>query len=259
MPNYYEYSLKFFDRFYRPENVIVLVVGDADPERVFAVVGKFFGDWKPGYQPPSVPAEPPQTERKTAQIAWPNATRPYLMVGYHTPAFSTKTADFPTLDVVSQLLFSEAAPLYQELVVDKQWVDFISGGAEDHRDPYLFTVAARIKSADLVTKTKDTVDAYVNRLKEEPVPGLQLERIKSHLRYGFALSLDTPDAIADRVSHYLGLTGSVDSINELFHRYQEVTAADVQRVTRDIFRPENETMVTLSQAGEKTASVGGVR
>jgi zinc protease len=252
MPTYYEYSLKFFERFYRADNATVVVVGDVKPDTVFATIAKHFGDWKSGYQAPNVEPEPPQTERKTAHIDWPNPTRPYLLAGYHTPAFSTRNVDFPTLDIINELLFSESADLYQELVVTKQLVDFIQGGAEDHRDPYLFTVVARVKSDDLVPQVKQRVDEALAGLKKTPVDASRLDRIKSHLRYQFAMHLDTPDAVADRVSHYLGLTGSVGSINELFRRYQEVTPADVQRVAAEIFRPQNETYVTLGQAKTTT-------
>src|SRR5436305_5591846 len=68
MPGYYQYSLDFFKRFYRPENVTLLVVGDAQPERVVALAKKYYGDWKPGYQTPAVQPEPPQKEKKTAHL-----------------------------------------------------------------------------------------------------------------------------------------------------------------------------------------------
>jgi zinc protease len=167
------------------------------------------------------------------------------MLGYHTPAFSTATVDYAALDAIAELLFSEAAPLHQLLVVERQWADFLQGGAEDHRDAYLFTVAARVKSTDLLAQTKAAIDEHVAALQRTPVDAVRLQRVQSHLRYRFALSLDTPDAIASTVSHYIGLTGSIDTINELFRRYGELTPADVQRVARNIFQPGNETMVTL--------------
>ena len=259
MPGYYEYSLGFFNRFYRPENVLALVVGDIEPERAFTVLGTHFAGWKPGYQAPAISRESPQTERKAAHIEWPNPTRPYLVIGYHSPAFSTDGTDFPALDVISELLFSEAAPLYQDLVVKQQWADFLSGGAEDHRDPYLFTIAARLKSDDLLPRTKAAIDGAIEGLKREPVDAARLERIKSHLRYRFALSLDSPDAVARRVAHYLSLTGSAESINDLFRRYAEVTPADVQRVARDTFEPSNETVVTLSQQAKAPPASGAQR
>jgi zinc protease len=154
MPGYYEYSRRFFDRFYRPENAILLVVGDAKPEAVFALAKQHYADWKPGYKPAEIKAEPAQKERRSAHIEWPQAIRPQMMVGYHAPAFTTTTTDTGALDLLAQLLFSETAPLYREVVIDKQWADALGGGAADHRDPYLFTINARVKSPDLLPKVK---------------------------------------------------------------------------------------------------------
>lgn len=250
MPGYYEYSLRFFDRFYRPDNVVAIVVGDVAPDKVFVVMTQHFSEWKKGYQAPAVPAEPPQTEPRSAHVTWPTATRPYVMIGYRADAFSTASPDFPALDVISELLFSEAAPLYQELVVEKQWADFISGGAEDHRDPYLFTITARAKDEGLLPKVRAAIDEHLAGLRSGPVEAARIERIKSHLRYRFALSLDSPDEIADRIAHYIGLTGSVQTINELFRQYEAVTAADVHRVATRVFRDAGKTVVTLTSASE---------
>jgi zinc protease len=253
MPGYYDYSLRFFERFYRPDNAVAIVVGDVAPERVFALMAREFSDWKKGHEPAQIVAEEPQTSRRSGHVTWSNPTRPYLMIGHRTPAFTTASVDFAALDVLAQLLFSEAAPLYQELVVQQQWVDFISGGAEDHRDPYLFTIVARVKDGALIPKVRGAIDQYLARLANEPVAPAQLDRIKAHLRYGFASRLDSPDAIADRVAHYVGLTGSVESINELFRQYATVTPADIQRVARDTFRPSAETVVTLATAQAERA------
>jgi zinc protease len=168
------------------------------------------------------------------------------MMGYHVPAFDAASRETATLDVLAQLLFSDAAPLYQELVVDEQWVDFVSGDASFHRDPYLFTVFSRVKSDDLVPKVEQRIAAHVEKLKEEPVDAARLERVKSHLRYQFALGLDTPGAVGFAAAEMVNLTGGVAPLNTLYHQYQQVTPADVQRVARQVFRPSNETVVTLA-------------
>ena len=246
MPGYYQYSLQFFDRFYRPENATLLVVGDVQPPQVFDLAKKNFGDWKKGYKSADIPVEPPQKQQKKAHLDWPNPTRPYLLLGYHIPGGSQPTLDTAALDLVEQLLFSESAPLYQELVVQKQWVDFVQGGANLSRDPFLFVVLARVKSDDLVPKVKETIDRYARELQTRPVDPQRLERIKSHLRYAFALGLDTPGAIAAEAAEAVSLTGDVDSINRRFALDQQVTPADVQRVAKQTLQDQNETFVTLS-------------
>jgi zinc protease len=256
MPDYYKYSLGFFDRFYRPENVTLLVVGDVQPDKVVAMAKQYYSDWKKGYQAAKIEPEPPQAEAKKAHVDWPSPTRPYLMAGYHMPAFNTEKPDSAALSLVGQLLFSESAPLYQELVVDKQWVDFIGGDADFHRDAYLFSIYARVKSEDLMPKVKETVDRYIAELAAKPVDPKRLDRIKSHLRYDFALGLDTPGAVANQAATFIALAGDLDSINRLYRQYDKVTPADIQRVVRETFRPQNETYVTLSGPAEKPAAGG---
>jgi zinc protease len=259
MPGYYEYSLGFFDRFYRPENTTLVVVGDVKPQQVFEMAKKHFGGWKKGYQAPKVEAEPPQTGQKKAHIDWPNPVRPHLMVGYHIPAFSTATTDSAALDLIGQLLFSESAPLYQELVVEKQWVDFIAGGPDVSRDPGLFAVYARVKSEDLVPKVKSAVDNAIQQLAAGQLDAKRMERIKSHLRYSFARGLDTPGGVAAQVAEAIAASGDVSSINQSFAQYQKVTPADVQRVVKATFRTDNETLVTLSHKAPQEKPAAGAQ
>jgi zinc protease len=259
MPDQYEYSLSFFDRYYRPENVVLLVVGDADPELVFAGAAKSYGGWQPGYQAPAVPSEPAQSAQKEGHIEWPSPILPYVLVGFRAPAFSDSTPETAALDVIAQLLFAESAPLYQDLVVDKQWVDSLSGGYQDHRDPYLFSVFARVRSAELVAQVLAAVHQAIAELQRAPVEEVRLERIKSHLRYGFATRLDTPGAVGFSLARYIALTGDPMSVNRVYDQYGAITPADVQRTAGAVLVSTAETIVTLShpeQAAAGTASEG---
>ncbi len=249
MPGYYDYSLSFFDRFYRPENSILLVVGDVEPQEVYTLAETYYGDWQPGYQAPSIPSEPPQTEAETSHIDWAAPIRPYLMAGYRAPAWTADTVDIAALDLLGQLLFSESADLYQKLMVEEQWVDFVNGWYGDHRDPFLFVIYARIKSDDLVDDVQDTIDEYIGTMRDEIVDEAELERIKSYMRYRFALGLDSPDAVMDTIGNYLIVSGDPKDVNRIYAQYQNVTPEDIQRVARQVFQPETSTTVTLSYPG----------
>jgi zinc protease len=258
MPGYYDYSRQFFNRFYRPENVVVLVVGDVQPQKVADMAKQYYSDWKPGYKAADIVPEPPQKAPKKAHLDWPNPTRPYVLVGYHTPAFSTKTVDSAALNMIGDLLFSESAPLYQDLVVDKQWADVLDGDSGRQRDPSLFEIEVRTKSEDLLPKVKEAIDREIARLQQGEIDAERLARIKSSLRNSFILSLDTPASVARQVARIVSLSGDVNDINRLYAQYQKVTPADVQRLAREVFRRDNETVVTLSHAAQaKPASQPG--
>ncbi|HKQ96783.1 MAG TPA: pitrilysin family protein [Candidatus Polarisedimenticolia bacterium] len=245
MPNQYDYSRTFFDRFYRPEHCTLLLVGDVDPDRVFAQALQHYGGWARGSYVTKTPVEPKQSESKRVEVAWPTATQTYLEAGYRMPAFSTTAPDLPALDLVAELLFSESAPLYQRLVVDDQWVDVLGGGPEDHRDPYLFTWAARLKKDADAARVEKEITAALEGLTKELVPAARLAPIRQHLRYALAQRLDTPSGTAEVLARYLALTGDPGSINRLYAQYESITPEQIRDVARRTFTAASRTFVTL--------------
>ena len=245
MPSQYEYSRQFFDRFYRPENCTLLVVGDVDSQRLAGLAQKYYGSWKRGSYKAAVPVEPPQQEEKDVEVAWPNPTQPYLYIGYHGPAFSDTQVDLPALDLVSQILFSEAAPLYQKLVVDEQEVDLLFGGAADHVDPYLFEIAARVKKPERISYVESTITAALEDLKATAIAAERLDKVKSHLKYSYAMGLDTAGSVAHSLAHYLAVADDSDAVNRLYAVYDRITPDDLRGVARKYFVKTGRTVVTL--------------
>ena len=178
------------------------------------------------------------------------------MAGYKAPAWTADTVDIAALDLLGQLLFGESAELYKKLMVEEQWVDFVNGWYGDHRDPFMFVIYSRIKSDDLVEKVQGAIAEYIQKMQDEMVDEAELERIKSHMRYQFALGLDSPDAIQDTIGNYLILTGDPKDVNRIYAQYQNVTPADIQRVAREVFQPEKSTTVTLSYPGSGESAGG---
>src|SRR5580692_5391881 len=245
MPNEMVYSRQFFDRFYRPENVVLLVVGDADPEEVFKLVEASYGGWKAGSPHPAIPVEPPQKKEQRAELVWPSATLPMLVEGYHTPGFSTTNVDLPTLDVLAELVFAERAPLYKKLVITEQKVESLSGSNDSHVDPNLFTVMARIKKPADLGYVEKAIHEEMARVAKDGVDDKTLEDVLSHVKYAFAGQLSTADKTAYTASSFLALTGELASINAYFALYDKVTSADVKRVAAAYFQPTNRTVVSL--------------
>jgi zinc protease len=248
MPNQYDYSLKFFDRFYRPENCIVLVVGDVKPEQFFALAEKYYGNWKRGNHKVEIPKEPAQKEEKSDTLSWNGETLPYMLISYHAPVFSTVDKDKAALDLLSKLTFSSNSPLYQKLVLEQQRVDLLSAGGEDNRDPSLFEILARVKEEKDLTVVRDEILSKLEELKAKPLSESELADVKSNFRYSFAMNLNTPDSVAGVLANYLNLTADPEAVNKVFALYEEVTPADIQRVAQKYFTKENRTVITLKGA-----------
>jgi len=257
MPDHYDYSRQFFDRFYRPEQCILLVVGDARPDDVFALAKKHYGAWKRGAWRTTVEAEPAQHQEKRIEMPWPVATETHLYAGYHAPGFSMTSPDLPALDMVAELLFSEAAPLYQRLVVDEQVVDILAGGAEAHRDPYLFTWVARVKKEADVARVETEVTAALDAMTRDMVPEERIARVRSHLKSGFAMRLDTASATARALAHFLSVAGDPEAVNRLYAMYDAITPQQILDAARRTFVPQARTIVTLRHAAGEKASGGG--
>ncbi|MBI4719939.1 MAG: insulinase family protein [Chitinivibrionia bacterium] len=246
MPNQYEYSIEFYNRWYRPNNVAVLVVGDIDVDRTFGLIENYYKDWEPARYDPAYPVEPAQKEFKQARIEWENETLPYISIAYHAPAFDPASKDNACLDILAQLVFGSNSPLYKKLVIEDQSVEYIRSFVPTRRDPYLFMIAVRAKRDDRIDAVKDQIYAAIRDVRENPIDPAKLAAIQSRIRYSFAMSLDTASSIARSLADYIELTGNPRSVNEFYKRYEEVTPEDIRMLARRCLQESNCTEVTLT-------------
>jgi zinc protease len=249
MPNQYEYSREFFKRYYRPEYCTVVVVGDVTPDQVNGLAQKYFGDWERGNYQAGVPVEPKQTETRYVHLQ-SAAIPPFLYMNYKGPAFNDKEIDMPALDVLSTIVFSETSDLYKKLVLEEQKVRFIGGGAFDSRDPNLFSIQASLIKNEDMQYVKDEIVKALENVKANGVDEKVLSDTKSNLKYRFAMSIDSPDAIANSLCHYISLTGDPETVNRLYALYDKVTVQDVKDVANKYFVPTGLTIATISPDAE---------
>ncbi|HWB97279.1 MAG TPA: pitrilysin family protein [Bryobacteraceae bacterium] len=246
MPNQYDYSLQFFDRYYRPEYTTLIVAGDVEPGAVRRLVDRHWGAWKRGSWKASIPVEPPQQGPRDRRLEWPAPTLPWLVIAYHGPAYSDTSKDMAALDALSYLSFSESSDLYQKLVIQEQKVDTLAAENGDHVDPNLFSILARIKKPGDLEYVRGQVLDTVRRYRDQAVPGERLEAVKKHLRYSFSLRLDNSETVASTAAHYVALRRTPDTIERLYAMYAQLTPQDIQRVARQYLTDNSRTTVSLT-------------
>ncbi|HYN84512.1 MAG TPA: pitrilysin family protein [Pyrinomonadaceae bacterium] len=253
-PNQYEYSLEFYRRYYRPEYTTIILVGDLTHQRALDLTKKFFGAWERGNYRPDIPQEPEQTEPRTAHVDWPTPTLPHIAVAFKAPAFSTTSKDKVALDLLTPLAFGENSDLYQRLVLKEQKIDILFGGADDQADPELFTVYARVKDPKDVDYVRDEILKTFERHTRELIPQAKLDATRSRFRYGFAMAMNSSEAIANALTSYVALTRDPESLNKVFSMAETVTPEDIRAAAKKYFDERRRTIVTLStKTGTQTA------
>lgn len=253
MPNQYDYSITFFNRFYRPEYTTIIVVGDVKAADVNKYAEKYFGSWKKGNYQPKIETEPPQMETRFTHLKV-ESFPPLVSLNYKGPAFSTVNKDGPALNLMTSILFGETSDIYQKLVVKERKVRQILASAQLSRDPNLISISAVLVSAKDMQYVKDEIIKVLEAAKTTPVNEKKFADTKSNVKYSFAMGLESPDEIANALSRFTWLTGNPESINSFYSLYTKVTAQDIMDAAKKYFIPASLTIATISGADE-----GGVK
>ncbi len=248
MPEGYQYSRWFFKRFYRPENTTLLIVGDVDPRHTLDLAQKYYGEWRPGYEPPKIEQEPAQKEPRYAEVSYPGPTLPILTVAYRGAPLDPDDRDFVAARLLEDLAFGRSSPLYKKLVLDEQKVEFLYADFPLNRDMPLFEITAMVKSPDDIPYVRDELIRTLESFKRQPVDADRLEAVKSHNKYRFLMPLDAPNRVAEALARFIGVAGSLDVVDQLFHAMQQVKPQHVMRAARKYFAPNRRTVVVVKGA-----------
>jgi len=250
MPSQYDYSLKFFDRYYRPEYTTIVVAGDVDPKNVRALVDQYWGGWKRGSYHPDIPVEPAQQGPRENHIDWPSPTLPLIDIAFHGPAYSDTSKEWAALDALATLAFSRNSDLYEKLVVREQKVDMLAANMAQSVDPNLWEVEARVKNASDLPYVRAQILETIKRFQDQPVAADKLNAAKNRRRYAFTMGLDNSQSVAAAVARYVALRRSPDTIDKLYSLYSQLTPQDIQAAARKYLTENNRTIVTLTGAAE---------
>ncbi len=245
MPAMYEYSKSFFRRYYRPENVVLLIVGDVDPLSTFNLVKKYYGKWEKGYVPPKIPVEPEQNGERRAEVKFNGRTLPILAIAYKSPAFDPENIEMGACYLMGDLIFGETSDLYKKLVLDEQRVQFISADFSASRDPGLFIIYTMIKKEDDIQSVEKEIYSAIKYFQTHKVGKTKLEDIKSNFRYSFLMGLDTPDRVADNVARIIAMTGDIKAVDQLYRNLEKVTPENILDAANKFLIRDKRTVVIL--------------
>ncbi|RAM51188.1 MAG: insulinase family protein [Hapalosiphonaceae cyanobacterium JJU2] len=241
---------KFFDGYYVPSNLTMAVVGDVNPSEVKRLAQIYFGRYKA--KPKAVaklPVEPPQ--KQTREVTVKLNSQPWYLEGYHRPALTHP--DDPVYEIIGSLLSDgRTSRLYKSLVEKQQLALSAQGfsGFPGDKYPNLILFYALTAPGHTVDEVAIALRQEIDKLKSEPVSAIDLDRVKTQARAELLRSLDSNMGMAQQLLEYEVKTGSWRNLFKQLDKLEAVTAADIQRVAKTTFTPENRTIgKLLSQQG----------
>lgn len=245
---------RFHETWYAPNNAILVVVGDVDPQATLVEVKQLFGAIQPKKLParPQIRLQPPRAASFTVDTDRPNGT---LMVAMRVPGLDSP--DFPALEVLADVLSNHRFDLYG-LVPQGKALD-----AEFLLDPLPQAGLAYANVAFLAGEDPKTIEssirAILTRVVKQGVPAELVEAAKVQERSATQFQKNSISELASIWSDAVALYG-LSSPDEDLQRIEKVTLDDVNRVARkylDLDHAVRAVMLPRGSGKPVTASASG--
>ena len=239
----------FYHTWYAPNNCTLAVVGDVEPEQVFALAEKYFGSLARGPATPPVRTVEPAQAGARRVIVERRGQNPLLQVAWHAIAADDPRA--PALNLLQTILTGgDAARLHRLLVEDRKLAIEVGSGWSEGFDANIYSVYATLAAGASTAQLERALDAELARLVADGVTPAELARAKNQVAAAFWRGAATLDGRAQLLGEYAVLHGDYRKLFAAPDAYERVTVAQVLAVARDVFKPEQRTVgVLLPRAG----------
>lgn len=239
----------WYERWYRPNNATLVVVGDVEPDAVFDLAEHYFGDLEAApVKPPKPRLDPPQRGERRVRVSAPGKL-PYLAMGYRVPTLSTTAEDWEpyALAVLGGILDAgRSARLPRELVREQR----LAVSASASYNPYsrledLFVLEAQPVPGVSVESLESALRAQVRKLQEEPLAEAELSRVVAQVLAGEVFQRDSQFYQAMRIGALATVGLDWRLADEFVDRIRSVSAGQVQAVARKYLLDERLTVAIL--------------
>ena len=228
-------AVAFYDRYYAPNNAILIVAGDVDEKEVRALAEKTYGSIPRGLDlPPRIrPEEPEQNTARTVtltdpRVSVPSFSRSWLVPSYHT----AEPGEAEALDLLAEILGGGMrSRIYQALVV-KTGVASSAGAYFDGSklDESAFTVYGAPRGTAKLDEVQTAIDVEIAAIVKEGVTEKELESARNRFLRSMIFARDNQASMANLYGTALATGSTVEDVEQWPDRIKKVTTADIQEV-----------------------------
>ena len=235
---------KFYKTYYRPDNAVLIVVGDFEQVQLDKSIDKYFGRIaKPSGSIPRVTTvEPERTKETRHNIKAPNVPLPAVAITYLAP--KGNSPDVAPLQIASAIMSGgESSRLYQELVYNQQLAQQVQFSTDIRADRGLLNFIAILGGDKKPEDGEKALLAELKKIQTTLVTPQELAKAKNQLITNAISSRETVDGKADAIGFSLMWAGDAKDVNTSIAKLQAVTAQDIQRVMKKYFTDTNRVVI----------------
>jgi zinc protease len=237
-------ALAFYDRYYTPNNAIVVIAGDVTGDEVKTLAEQTYGKLARRADPPPRVrlAEPPPDAARLVTLADPRVTQPSFQRLYLTPSEHTgKPGEAEALNVLADILGGgTTSRLYRQLVVEQGIAAGVNAGY--NAGPIgasAFSLDGTPRGSTTVEELAAAFDKVIADLADKGVTDEELARAKERVRAAVIYSEDSPRTLANAIGASLAVGDTLAEVQSWPQHIDAVTAADVQAVARRYLATRN--------------------
>ena len=248
-------ALSFYERYYAPDNAILVVAGDASPEKVRALAEKYYGPIAPQNRPPEArPQEPPHLAPRRLSMADPRVRQDYVVRSYLVPSYDpqdpTVSAALSLLsDILGDGLTSRFGQTMQLQL--KSAINTGSWYSAQARDATSFSIYAVPAPGISLETVEEQLDAELAKMAESGPTAEELTRAKRVQRASRIFAQDSVSSLARLYGAALSMGFSVEDVQGWPAVVEAVTAEDVMNAAR-LLKMERSVTGYLQRATEKS-------
>jgi zinc protease len=230
-------AIGFYRRFYAPNDAVVVIAGDIEPQQALKLAQETYGKVKrrSTILPRHRPQEPPPVAVRSLTLADPRVEQPMVQRAYLVPSFATaKPGQSEALEVLAHILGSgNNSRLYRTLVVDKRLA--VGAGASydsSALDLSRFNVYGAPRPGVTLPQLEAAIDAVVAQIIGQGVTPEELTRSKTRLIADAVYAHDSQASMARWYGEALTTGATVSDVEHWPERIRAVTAQQVQDAAR---------------------------
>ncbi|CCV05881.1 Uncharacterized zinc protease y4wA [Mesorhizobium metallidurans STM 2683] len=227
-------AVAFYDN-YGPNNAVLVVAGDIEPEAVKALAEKTYGKVPcgPDLPPRERPSEPVQNTRRTLTLSDGRVSVPIFSRYWVVPSYRTaEPGEAEALDLLARILAGgNRSRLYQELVVKQGIAAAADADFEGTMlDAGKFSIRGWPRGDAELADVEAAVDAEIARIARNGITSDELEKTKNRYIRSFLFAHDEQDSVAGMYGATLATGGNGKDVEEWPDRIRKVTADQVKAV-----------------------------